>query len=126
MTGKARGPRSDAELILRAAARVPADDPRATIQRIADEAGLVRMTVHRRYRNRDALRRAIHDAAAAEATAVIDATAGPSSCHRPSPAPCTSSAGSPAASAPTPIPRCSPLRSPACCWTGFAVSRPGT
>ncbi|WP_284740780.1 TetR/AcrR family transcriptional regulator [Amycolatopsis sp. RTGN1] len=80
MDGRTRGPRSDArrndELILRTAARVLADDPRATIQRIADEAGLVRMTVYRRYRNRDALRRAIHDAAAAEATAVIDATAG--------------------------------------------------
>ncbi|MFJ7213214.1 TetR/AcrR family transcriptional regulator [Amycolatopsis sp. NPDC098790] len=72
--------RSDArrndELILRTAARVLADDPGAGIQRIADEAGLVRMSVYRRYRNRDALRRAIHDAAAAEANAVLDRTAG--------------------------------------------------
>ncbi len=68
--------RRNDELILRTAARVLADDPGATIQRIADEAGLVRMTVYRRYRNRDALRRAIHDAAAIEANAVIDRTAG--------------------------------------------------
>ncbi|SRR6266498_697132 len=71
-----RGPRSDTrrndELILRTAARVLADDPHASIQRVADEAGLVRMTIYRRYRNRDALRRAIFDAAAVEATAVID------------------------------------------------------
>jgi AcrR family transcriptional regulator len=70
-----RGPRSDARRndvhILRTAARVLADDPNATIQRIADEAGVVRLTVYRRYRNRDALRRAIFDAAAAEAHDVI-------------------------------------------------------
>ncbi|MDT3439920.1 MULTISPECIES: TetR/AcrR family transcriptional regulator [unclassified Pseudofrankia] len=71
-----RGPRSDAqrndEHILRTAARVLAEDSRATVQRIADEAGVVRVTVYRRYRNRDALRRAIFDAAAAEAQQVID------------------------------------------------------
>lgn len=78
MDGKARrrSRRSDTQrndqLILRTAARVLADDPHATIQRIADEAGLVRMTLYRRYRNRDALRRGIFDAAAAEANAVID------------------------------------------------------
>jgi TetR/AcrR family transcriptional repressor of mexCD-oprJ operon len=70
-----RGPRSDThrndEHILRTAARVLADDPHATIQRIADEAGVVRMTVYRRYRDRDALRRAIFDRAAAEAHEVI-------------------------------------------------------
>jgi AcrR family transcriptional regulator len=54
--------------ILEAAARVLADDPRATIQRIADEAGVVRLTVYRRYANRDALRRAIYEAAAEEAS----------------------------------------------------------
>ena len=48
-----------------------ADDPNATLQRIADEAGLVRLTIYRRYRNRDALRRAIFDAAAVEAKASI-------------------------------------------------------
>ncbi|MEV5839523.1 helix-turn-helix domain-containing protein [Nocardia sp. NPDC052112] len=70
-----RGPRSDAqrndEHILRTAARVLADDPHATIQRIADEAEVARMTIYRRYRNRDAIRRAIHDTAAIEAQRVI-------------------------------------------------------
>ncbi|MFL6127377.1 TetR/AcrR family transcriptional regulator [Actinophytocola sp.] len=70
-----RAARSDAlrndEHILRTAARVLAEDPRATIQHIADEAGVVRLTVYRRYRNRDALRRAIFDAAAAQAHQVI-------------------------------------------------------
>jgi AcrR family transcriptional regulator len=59
------------EHILRTAARVLADDPNASIQRIADEAGVVRMTVYRRFRNRDALRRAIFDRAAVEAYDVI-------------------------------------------------------
>lgn len=71
-----RGPRSDArrndERILYAAARVLAEDPRATIQRIADEAGVVRLTVYRRYPNRDALRRAIFEVAAEQAEQVID------------------------------------------------------
>lgn len=70
-----RGPRTDAqrnnERILRAAARALAEDPRATIQRIADEAGVVRLTVYRRYANREALRQAIFEAAAAEAHQVI-------------------------------------------------------
>ena len=72
-----RGPRSDArrndERILAAAARVLAEDPHATIQRIADEAGVVRLTVYRRYPNRDALRQAIFEAAAAEAHDVVTA-----------------------------------------------------
>jgi AcrR family transcriptional regulator len=71
-----RAQRSDAkrndEHILRTAARVLAEDPRATIQRIADEAGVVRLTVYRRYRNREAVRRAIFDAAAVEAQRVLD------------------------------------------------------
>ncbi|MFT4212980.1 MAG: TetR/AcrR family transcriptional regulator [Microbacterium sp.] len=71
-----RGPRSDAQrndqLILETAARVLADDPNATIQRIADEAGLARLTVYRRYRNRDELRRAIFEAAATEVRETID------------------------------------------------------
>jgi AcrR family transcriptional regulator len=75
-----RGPRTDAqrnnERILRAAARVLAEDPHATIQRIADEAGVARLTVYRRHANRDALRRAIFEAAAAEAgQAIADALA---------------------------------------------------
>jgi AcrR family transcriptional regulator len=63
--------RANDERILRAAARVLAEDPRATIQRIADEAGVVRLTVYRRYPGRDALRLAIFEAAAGEATEVI-------------------------------------------------------
>lgn len=59
------------ERILTAAARVLAEDPRATIQRIADEAGVVRLTVYRRFPSRDALRRAIFEAAAAEAARVV-------------------------------------------------------
>lgn len=75
-----RGPRTDArrndQLILQAAARVLAEDPRASIQRVADEAGVVRVTVYRRYPNRDALRRAIFDTAGAEAgQAIADAQA---------------------------------------------------
>lgn len=75
-----RGPRIDAQRndqrILRAAARVLAEDPGATIQRIADEAGVARLTVYRRYANRDALRRSIFDTAAAEANqAIADALA---------------------------------------------------
>ena len=72
-----RGPRSDArrndELILQAAARQLADDPNATMQRIADDAGVARRTVYRRYRNRDALRRAIFETAASQAEQAIGA-----------------------------------------------------
>ena len=75
-----RGPRSDARRndvrILEAAARLLAEDPRATIQRIADSAGVVRLTVYRRYPNRDALRTAIFEAAAAEAQQVLAEVAG--------------------------------------------------
>ena len=70
-----RGPRSDTQrndtLILQTEARVLAEDPRATLQRIADEAGVVRLTIYRRYRNRDALRRAIFETAAVEAKSVV-------------------------------------------------------
>jgi AcrR family transcriptional regulator len=70
-----REQRSDARandaLILTTAARVLAEDPNASMQRIADEAGLVRMTVYRRFRNRQALRLAIYETAAAEAQRVI-------------------------------------------------------
>jgi AcrR family transcriptional regulator len=75
MPPRRRGPRSDARrndrLILEAAARVLAEEPTATMQRIADEAGVARLTVYRRYRDRDALRRAIFETAAAEAQRVI-------------------------------------------------------
>lgn len=41
------------------------------MQSIADDAGVVRLTVYRRYRNRDALRRAIFDTAAIQAEDAI-------------------------------------------------------
>ncbi|MCI3272308.1 TetR/AcrR family transcriptional regulator [Streptomyces cylindrosporus] len=70
-----RGPRSDAQRndahILRTAARALAENPHATIQHIADEAGVARVTIYRRYPNRDAIRRAIFHTAAAEAHLVI-------------------------------------------------------
>ncbi|HVV13014.1 TetR/AcrR family transcriptional regulator [Amycolatopsis sp.] len=60
--------------ILEAAARLLAADPQATIQAIADEAGVVRLTVYRPYPNREALRRAIFEAAAAEAHRIVTGT----------------------------------------------------
>lgn len=47
------------------------EDPGATLQRIADEAGVVRLTIYRRYPNREALRRAIFETAAAETKSVV-------------------------------------------------------
>jgi AcrR family transcriptional regulator len=71
-----RGPRSDATRndgqILRTAARVLAEDPNATIQRIAAEAGVARVTVYRRWPNREAIRRAVFEAAAAEVQSLLD------------------------------------------------------
>lgn len=70
-----RGPRSDTQRndarILEAAARLLAEDPGVSMQRIADEAGVVRLTVYRHYPNRDALRRAIFEAAAGEANEAL-------------------------------------------------------
>lgn len=85
-----RGPRTDAQRndqrILQAAARLLAEDPRVTMQRIADEAGVVRLTVYRRYANRDTLRRAIFEAAAAETqqaiTDALDRERDPVACLR--------------------------------------------
>lgn len=45
--------------ILRAAARLLAEDPAVTMQRIADECGLARLTIYRRYPTREALIAAI-------------------------------------------------------------------
>jgi AcrR family transcriptional regulator len=63
-----RGHRSDVafnhDRILHAAARVLSEDPKATIQHIAHEAGVVRLTVYRHFSSRDALIRAIFEAAA--------------------------------------------------------------
>lgn len=67
---KAAGLRVDArrnqQRILLAAARLLADDPSVTFQRIAEEAQVARLTVHRRYPNRDTLIEAILGAAVAE------------------------------------------------------------
>jgi TetR/AcrR family transcriptional regulator, mexCD-oprJ operon repressor len=63
-----RGHRSDVafnhDRILRTAARVLSEDPKASIQHIAHEAGVVRLTVYRHFPSRDALVRAIFEAAA--------------------------------------------------------------
>ncbi|KAA9150888.1 TetR/AcrR family transcriptional regulator [Amycolatopsis acidicola] len=66
--------RRNDQLILEAAARLLAADPRTTIQAVADEAGVVRLTVYRRYPNKNALRRAIFEAAAEEAHRVVTGT----------------------------------------------------
>jgi AcrR family transcriptional regulator len=54
-----RALRADAErsvrAILEAAERVLADDPSASMEQIAEAAGLTRITVHRRFANRQAL-----------------------------------------------------------------------
>lgn len=58
-SGTSRGPRSDQQrndrLILEAAARVLAADPAASMQAVADAAGVARLTVYRRFPTRDAL-----------------------------------------------------------------------
>lgn len=55
----ARALRADAErsvrAILEAAERVLAEDPAASLEQIAEQAGLTRTTVHRRFANRQAL-----------------------------------------------------------------------
>jgi len=65
-----RGHRSDAtfnhDRILHTATRVLSEDPRATVQRIAHEAGVARLTVYRHFRTRDALVGAIFEAAATD------------------------------------------------------------
>lgn len=59
--------------ILLAAARVLADDPAASMQRIADEAEVARPTVYRRYPTREALVEAIGREAVDEFAAALDA-----------------------------------------------------
>jgi AcrR family transcriptional regulator len=59
--------------ILRAAARLLAEDPAVSVQRIADEAAVARPTVYRRYPTREALVDAILQEAAAEMVAAIRA-----------------------------------------------------
>jgi AcrR family transcriptional regulator len=58
--------------ILLAAARLLADDPAASMQRIADEAQVARPTVYRRYPTREALVEAIAEEAIGEVAAVLD------------------------------------------------------
>lgn len=58
--------RRNQQRILLAAARLLADDPAASIQRIADEARVARPTVYRRYPTREALVEAIRSEAVAE------------------------------------------------------------
>lgn len=70
-----RVPRADAvrnqRRILRAAARLLAEDPAASMQRIADAAEVARPTVYRRYPNRDALVRAILEQALDDLAAAL-------------------------------------------------------
>ncbi|MBS2535649.1 TetR/AcrR family transcriptional regulator [Catenulispora sp. NF23] len=58
--------------ILLAAARVLADDPAASMQRVADEAEVARPTVYRRYPTKEALVEAIGAEAAGEFAAALD------------------------------------------------------
>jgi AcrR family transcriptional regulator len=59
--------RADAERsvrsILEAAERILSNDPSATMEQIAEAAGVARTTIHRRFANRDALVRSMADAA---------------------------------------------------------------
>ena len=58
--------------ILLAAARVLADDPAASMQRVADEAQVARPTVYRRYPTKEALVEAIGQEAAGEFAAALE------------------------------------------------------
>lgn len=73
----ARPLRADAErtarLILEAAERVLSADPTASIEQIAEAAGVARTTVHRRFANRQALLDALAETAVEQLHAAIDA-----------------------------------------------------
>ncbi|HEU0102978.1 MAG TPA: helix-turn-helix domain-containing protein [Mycobacteriales bacterium] len=59
-------------VILRAAARLLAHDPAASMQSVADAAGVSRLTVYRRYPDRDALVAALRTAVNAELDTALD------------------------------------------------------
>ncbi|MFG2652615.1 TetR/AcrR family transcriptional regulator [Streptomyces sp. NPDC048436] len=71
-----RALRADAErsvrAILEAAERVFAEDPGASMEQIAEAAGLARTTVHRRFANRQALVEALAASAKQQLTEAID------------------------------------------------------
>ncbi|MGP3931436.1 TetR/AcrR family transcriptional regulator [Nonomuraea sp. KM88] len=77
MSERTRALRSDAErtvrTILEAAERVFAEDPAASMEQIAEAAGVARTTVHRRFASRDALLEALAAVAAREFAAAVDA-----------------------------------------------------
>lgn len=76
-TGGVRALRADAErtvlTILEAAERVLRDNPAASIERIAEEAGVARTTVHRRFATREALIDALADWANRQFEEAVDA-----------------------------------------------------
>ncbi|MDL4773708.1 MULTISPECIES: TetR/AcrR family transcriptional regulator [Thermomonosporaceae] len=78
-THRQRPLRADAErtvrTILEAAERVLSADPAATMEQIAEAAGVARTTVHRRFTTRDALIEALTAWATAQFAAAVDAAA---------------------------------------------------
>ncbi|MEV5322594.1 helix-turn-helix domain-containing protein [Nonomuraea sp. N2-4H] len=77
MSGTIRPLRSDAErtvrTILEAAERVFGSDPAASMEQVAEAAGVARTTVHRRFASRDALLGALGAVAAREFAAAVEA-----------------------------------------------------